>query len=462
MKLIFICLVLVALVFAQERQVDALFAAYNSPSKAGCAVGIIRGGQLIYAKGFGSANIEHRIPITADTAFDIASVSKQFTALSIALAAQDGLLSLSDPVTKYIPELKVSATIKQVVHHLAGFKDYVDLHNLKGDGLVFTPQSTIDLMSRQSTLFDAGRRFEYSNTGYFLLSVIIERATGKTMSQYAKENIFDKLGMKDTQFYNDHRKLVPNRAMPYRVKNSVYRYEQIQLDHTGDGAIITTVNDWLKYEQNWFNNKLGRQPGQLNAQLLELGRRNDGKVTDYAFGLTLDEYNGMSTIEHDGSWGGFTSEFIRFPKERFAVVIFSNDRDMKADLSLKIADLYLRDSFTKLSVNKTIHRYSRKMIEPSMLSTSITPNANEYAGFYCSEEIGTTWEILNQNGKLVLNLRNWAPVNFVVRADGRYTTDHIFTGSFKMSGGQVTSMEVTDDEIGTLVFNRLPGKPQCY
>lgn len=217
------------------------------------------------------------------------------------LASQEGYFDLNDQVNKYLPEIKQKLTIKNLIHHLGGLKDYVDLHILAGEGLYYTPERTLELISRQNKIFEAGDKFDYSNTGYFLLSMIIQRTTRISLTEFAKEHIFDKLGMNNTQFYDNQKRIVKNRASPYQYKNG-WMLDHIYLDHTGDGALITCVSDWLKYEKNWYKNKLGRQTDKVIPQLLELGRRNDGKLINYAFGIMIDEYRGLRLITHAGSW----------------------------------------------------------------------------------------------------------------------------------------------------------------
>ena len=205
-----------------NRWVDSIFAPYSSTSSPGCAVGVVRDGQLAFAKGYGMADLEHDTPITPSTRFYIASLSKQFTAMSIVLLAQEGRLSLDDWVRRWVPQVPsfgAPITLRQLLHHTSGLRDYFTLLALSGwpsDGLLTEPQF-IDLVSRQKNLnFTPGDEFLYSNTGYALLAMVVERASGQSLRDYAADHIFKPLGMTHTEFRDDHTAAdsAPGRRIP--------------------------------------------------------------------------------------------------------------------------------------------------------------------------------------------------------------------------------------------------------
>jgi CubicO group peptidase (beta-lactamase class C family) len=201
--------------------VDEVFSDLTKPGSPGCALAVYRDGKIIYAKGYGLANIEENVAITPQTVFDIGSTSKQFTAASILLLEKQGKLSVNDDVRKYIPELPAygqKVTILQLLNHTSGLRDYLTLMELAGINIdsVTTDADALALITRQKALnFAPGSEWLYSNTGFFLLSVIVQRASGKTLREFAAENIFGPLDMTHTQYRDSHTALIANRAMAY-------------------------------------------------------------------------------------------------------------------------------------------------------------------------------------------------------------------------------------------------------
>src|SRR6266704_4238934 len=211
---------------AIQRKVDQVFAAYDKPDSPGCALGVVRDGTFIYKKGYGAASLELRVALTPASVFYMGSVSKQFTAASVALAAEQGFLSLDDDIRKYVPEIPSYGspiTLREMLHHTSGFRDILTLLFLAGRNSedIRPTNELLDLLSRQKALnYQPGDEFLYSNTNYFLMSVVIQRATGKPMSQFAEENIFKPLGMVQTRFYDDHTVVLPGRVPAYAPRSS--------------------------------------------------------------------------------------------------------------------------------------------------------------------------------------------------------------------------------------------------
>src|SRR5262245_20501624 len=204
-----------------KAQVDRVFAGLDRPDSPGCALGVVHKGKLAYEKGYGQANLEQNIPITPSTVFYIASASKQFTAASIALLARQNKLALDDDIRKYLPELptyEASVTIRQLIHHTGGIPDYLELLGYAGQRLddIHTEDEILELLSRQKSLgFKPGDQFLYSNSGYFLLGMIVKRVSGKPLAQFAEDFIFNPLGMTRSRFHDSRTRLVKNRAQGY-------------------------------------------------------------------------------------------------------------------------------------------------------------------------------------------------------------------------------------------------------
>jgi CubicO group peptidase (beta-lactamase class C family) len=338
---------------APQRAVDAVFAAYDKPDSPGCAVGVVRDGKFLYARGYGMANLEYGIPLSSKTVFDIGSTSKQFTAASILLLQQQGKLSLDDDIRKWVPEIPAyqkPVTIRHLLHHTSGLRDYLTLMSLAGTNFdsVTTDDDALSLIVRQKALnFTPGDEFLYSNSGYFLLSVIVKRASGKSLRAFAVENIFGPLGMKSTHYHDDHTQIVPNRATAYGPgEKSGFVIDMSGFEQTGDGAVYTTVEDLLQWDQNFYQPKVGGP--ELIEQLQITGALNSGEKIVYARGLNVTTYKGLKKVSHGGSWAGYRAELLRFPQKKFSVICLCNlGSTNPSSLAQKVADVYLANEYAK-------------------------------------------------------------------------------------------------------------------
>lgn len=332
-----------------RAKVDAVFSEYARADSPGCALGVFRDGRIAYAKGYGMANLELDVPIGPGTVFDLGSTSKQFTAACIVLLAQEGKLSLDDDVRKYLPEIPdygPTITIRHLIHHTSGIRDYLALMSLAGvdfDG-VTTEEDALALIARQKELnFAPGEEHLYSNSGYFLLGVIVKRASGKTLAQFARERIFEPLGMKHTHFHDDHTRIVPGRATGYaRRREGGFRIAMSGFEQTGDGAVMTTVGDLLAWDRNFYESRVGG-PSMIR-ELLTPGTLNTGEKLNYAFGLNLGEHRGLKTVSHGGSWAGYRAELLRFPDHNLSVACLCNLAGANPGrLARQVAEIYLGD-----------------------------------------------------------------------------------------------------------------------
>jgi CubicO group peptidase (beta-lactamase class C family) len=331
-----------------QRKVDKVFAAYDKPDSPGCALGVVRDGEFVYKKGYGEGSLELGVPLTTQSVFYMGSVSKQFTAASVVLAAEQGYLSLDDDVRKYVPEIPSYGkpiTLRQMLHHTSGFRDILGLLLLAGrnfEDIHPTPE-LLDLLSRQKALnYMPGDEYLYSNTNFFLFSVIIKRATGKPLSQFAEANIFKPLGMTHTRFYDDHSVVVPGRVPAYEpLPNGGFRIDwSTNFDKIGDGGLMSSVDDLLLWDRNFYANKLGK--GTLLEEMQSQGVLNNGKQIEYALGLTISTYRGLPIVEHGGALFGYRTELLRFPQQKFSVITLCNiGTSNPGRLSYQVADLYL-------------------------------------------------------------------------------------------------------------------------
>ena len=335
----------------EPKAVDAIFAKYDHTNTPGCAVGVFRNGQTIYGRGYGMAELNQGIPITTSTSFYIASTSKQFTAMSIALLAERGTISLDDPVRKWVSELPALAdkvTIRNLVHHTSGIRDYLGLWGLSGRSFAdeIPEEVALDLIVRQRALdFEPGSRYSYSNSGYFLLSQVVKRASGRTLREFAEANIFGPLGMSETRWHDNNTEIVPRRAEGYQpAAGGGFEIVRTSFALVGDGGLLTTIRDLAKWDENFFGNRLGARGAGLIDQVTTPGRLNSGEIQTYAFGLSPHQYRGQAIVEHGGSFIGFRAQLLRFPVQHFSVAVLCNDYTAQPErMAEQVADLYLAD-----------------------------------------------------------------------------------------------------------------------
>ncbi len=338
--------------------IDKVFAGIDVASEPGCAAGVIHQGEYIHKKAYGLGNLEYRQPLTSASVFRMGSVSKQFTAMAIAILAERGDLDLDADVHTYLPDLMDyghKVTVRQMVHHIAGMGDYDHPAFNKPDGSEFRfgdeDYATIDefyaMVAKADLVHEPGSRYDYSNLGYFLMAHVVESVSGMTLRQFAEAEIFGPLGM-DRSFFNDNvDQVIPNRAYGYRkLEDGTWEVYMTNLDFVGDGGVFTTLDDFIKWDQNFYDNQLGKggpalikmveTPHPDTIEITEEGPRN----VHYAFGLRTDEINGEYMIGHGGSWQAFTTTYNRYPELELSIVVMCNSNEMSAyDTSAEVGKL---------------------------------------------------------------------------------------------------------------------------
>lgn len=391
---------------SRSEKVDKVFAQWDKPDSPGCELAVIKDGQIVYKRGYGMANLEHNIPLSPASIMDTGSVSKQFTAMAIALLAEQGKLSLDDDVRKYLPEIpsyEAPITIRHLIHHTSGIRDYLTLMSIAGmrDDDYYVDGEVVSLLARQKALnFRPGSEFLYSNSGYFLLSQIVKRASGKTLREFADENMFKPLGMTRTKFYDDHNEIVKNRAASYVPRRGGgFQIAATTLDMVGDGNVFTCVEDLSLWDQNFYHNKLGKGGQELINQVLTTGTLNSGEKIDYAFGLVIGEYRGLRIVEHGGAFVGYRAMTMRFPDQRFSVVLQCNLGTMNpSNLARRVADIYLADQFKAEA--RGAQKPEAKFIElPEQ-------DLKDKAGAYRNQINGVIWKLYVKDGKLFADVPN--------------------------------------------------------
>jgi len=334
---------------ATRARVDAVFARWDTSTTPGCALGIYREGEIVYTKGFGMSNLEHGIPIQPDSIFHIASISKQFTDMCVALLASEGVFDVDDDIRLYVPEVPdfgPTITIRHLIHHVSGLRDQWSLLELAGwreEDLV-TEADVMDLVMRQTALnFTPNDEYLYSNTGYTLLSMIVRRVSGKTLREFCQERIFGPLEMTRTHFQDDHSEIVKGRTQAYEPrKKGGYRISIPEFDVVGTTSLFTTVEDLAKWDRNFSTVQVGGP--EVIAQIQTPGTFNNGKQMSYAWGLVEDTYRGARQIGHGGSDHGYRADYSRFPDFGFTVTCLSNVSDSNPHvLTQRVTDAVLGD-----------------------------------------------------------------------------------------------------------------------
>jgi CubicO group peptidase (beta-lactamase class C family) len=383
----------------RAREVNQLFAMFDKPGSPGCSVGLIRDGKFVYKGSFGYASLELGVPLTPASVFYLGSVSKQFTAASIVLAAEQNQLALDDDVRKYLPELPEYVrpiTLRQMLHQTSGFRDFLDLVFISGRNAadLASPAEILKLIARQKGLNNVpGDEWVYSNSNYFLLGEVIRRATGKSLAQYAAENIFQPLGMTHTLFYDDNTLVVPNRVAAYDPgPEATFLVDwSTTYDIVGGGGLMSSVDDLLAWDRNFYANKLGK--GTLPIELQSHGVLNNGNQIDYALGLSLGDYRGLPIVEHNGALFGYHSAYLRFPQQRLSVIVLCNHASAGPEgLARKIADLYLAPDF--------------KPATNTLAPASDLPDPGAFTGTYLDPHTKTLYTFTADRG----NLMAWGAV----------------------------------------------------
>ncbi|HMA23129.1 MAG: serine hydrolase domain-containing protein [Gemmatimonas sp.] len=417
------------------RRIDAVFARYPADAP-GCALGVFQNGRIALAKGYGLANVEYGIPITPHTPFIMGSVSKQFTAATIALLVEQGRISLGDDVRKYVPELPdygKRVTIDNLVHHTSGIRDFWALYEAAGTRLDdgYTVDDILSLAARQRHLnFDPGAEYNYSNTGYVLLGVIVQRVTGKTLRQFAAEQIFTPLGMSTSHFHDDHNQPVRGRAFAYSpVVGGGWRINVWNNDVVGQGGLMTTVEELQKWDENFYTGAVGGR-GFL-ARQLERGKLNDGTTLTYAFGLEVASYRGVPLVEHSGSTGGYRTDITRFPSLHTSVVTMCNVSTADAvTLAHRVADVVLGGRFTQPVPAATTRAGARQTGSTVALGDR---ERSALVGRYYSDELSATYDVAAVGGALVLR-RGRAALDTLRAVDARTFRAGGITLHFTASG----------------------------
>lgn len=424
------------------KQIDNIFAEWDKPDSPGCSLVITQDNEIVYQRGYGYAQLEYDIPITPDTVFHVASVSKQFSAMAIALLNADGRVDLDASVRKYIPELADFGhliTVRHLVHHVSGLRDHWELVRAAGWRMddVITTEHLLKMVFRQRELnFEPGSEYVYSNSGYTLMAEIVRRVTGQTLREFTDERIFKPLGMTNTHFHDDHEEIVKQRAYSYKPnlaggwKKSVLSYANV-----GATSLFTTARDLSKWLANFSHGKVGGQG------VLELVQKpfiaNDGKTIPYGFGLMFADHMGWQEIGHSGADAGFRSWCGRVEPHGLGVVILANyATSVPRELARRVAEVMLADVAVKPESEK------------------VETNTAEFMGTYLVQFFGKKLTITKDGEQLVAQFEGQEAEKLCYQANAKYEAKDARVSFGKAEDGHPTC---TWEQRGiNMIAKRLP------
>ena len=405
--------------------IDAVFADWDLPRSPGCALAVARDGTLLYSRGYGYANLDYDIPITPQTLFDVASVTKQFSAASLTMLALDGKVSLDDDVRRWLPELPVyqsPITLKHMLYHTSGLRDYLTLFPLSGrtDYYPISHDQILNMMSRQNDLvFMPGDQYVYSNTAYMLVAQVIERVSGKSLGKFTREHIFEPLGMENSLMYENLEEIIPNRAIGYG-RDAAGRLRIVHnsnFDVAGDGQLYTTMADLLR----WDNYLHGAKPPAIHSLMLTEGVLNNGDRIGYAQGISLQEYRGLRTVGHGGSSWGFRTALVRFIQPGLSIAVSCNSDDAApGKLAQRVADHYLANELAPEIANKASDTGRQNKNTFTKPISVLSSDYSAFSGSFFSRELDAIYRFSDIDNVLTVRIEQEPAINIVPVGDNLF------------------------------------------
>lgn len=401
------------------ERIRECFSPWHNDSSPGCALGVFSNGEVILQEGFGMASLEYDVAIGPQTVFRVASTSKQFTAACLLVLSRRGVLDLDADLRKWLPEMPAHyapVRLRHLLYHTSGIRDYIALIHLPG----MEPREWDDeerilqLLSRQRELnFPPGERFMYSNSGYFLLGLIMERASGCSLRELADQLIFAPLRMTATHFHDDHREVVRRRAQGYSsLDEGGFQLDMTISEIVGDGGAFTTITDMFQWYRGLREDVIAGGEG-FTEQLVFPGKLNNGLATIYAAGLFVSVYRGERLISHPGAFAGFRSEMLWFPEADFCVVCLANRTDLPAAvMARRVADLCLKD--------RLVGGDSEAVPVKSFFADFVVPPISTRTGVFRNLVTGNIWELTAEDGRLKAEEAGGDTHNLVPAGPGRF------------------------------------------
>lgn len=387
---------------AQIARIDSIFQPLASPLGPGCALGVSHRDAVVLEAAWGSAELEHRIPITATTIFEAGSVSKQFTAAAVLLLALEGKLSLDDDIRRHVPELPAydaPITIRHLIHHTSGLKDWGAIASIGGwprGSRIYTHAHVLQILARQPTLnYAPGAEYLYSNSNYNLLAIIAERVSGERLPALTKRLIFDPLGMTRTSWRDDFQRLVPGRAQAYGRGPEGWRLVMPNENVYGNSSLLTTVGDLLTWSANAAHMRVGGEAFQRLQQAR--GVLTSGDTITYAGGIQLLSHRGQPEVSHSGATAGYRAYLARYPDSGWAVALLCNSASANPTLLARdVADVLHGLPPRRPAAPAPTTQLAGRALAPAA--------AQALVGTYHSDEADVTVRVELLDGRLVLRI----------------------------------------------------------
>lgn len=454
-----------------STKIDSTFASYNTTTP-GVAVMVIKDGQVVFNKGYGMADLSNNIPVTSKTVFNLASVSKQFTAFAIYLLENDGLLSFEDDIRKYLPEIPVyekPIRIRHLMSHTSGLRDQGALASIAGNYIgadLNTVEQNLKLLSHQKGLnFLPGTVFSYSNTNYVFLAEIVHRVSKKTFAEFVKEKIFKPLGMSSTLVWDDYSMVVKNKADSYERTGDRYRYKALIESNAGASNLLTTAEDLVKWVLNFDNPVVGNkkmieafnQPSLLDDGSKVIFRIIGADTIFHAKGQNISKDKG-SYMGFGGHTAGFRIFLGRYPLHKLAVVQLSNDEDNeKLGGRWDIADYFIEPAPVE---------QIQPVAAPAAPNVAVTEPANHttalsaFTGNYFSDELEATYHIGVKDDKLVMKHKRLYDLVLKRIGEHKFSGSGPYTFAFEISfikddTGMVTGFSISNFGVKNLQFQKI-------
>jgi CubicO group peptidase (beta-lactamase class C family) len=447
----------------QIARVDAIFEPWNGADGPGAAVAVTRNGRTIFSKGYGSAQLEYRIPISPVTVFHVASVSKQFATFAVALLEREGALSWDDELRDHLPETPDFGrriTLRHLATHTSGVRDQWELLAMAGWRLddVITREQILAMMSRQRELnFEPGTEYLYSNMGYSLLAEVVERASGMGFGEFLEERVFLPLGMHRTHVHADHTMIVPDRAYSYApLGNGEWRKAVLSYANQGATSLFTTAEDLARWIAEMEEPRVGdralwdgmRRPGSLDS----------GDGLPYALGLSVSNHRGLRTVGHGGADAGFRSNLLHFPDEGLGVVVLGNAASFNAGAAARrVAEVFLEDRMDPSPLPEVDG--DRADNGDGVGLEELSPSELEaFEGIYYSPELETLYRVELDEGELVLKHHRHPALSLRPLGGDRFLSSAWFMRTLQFArdaDDRVEGFRVSGGRVRNLLFVRV-------
>jgi CubicO group peptidase (beta-lactamase class C family) len=468
-----------------NSRVDAVFTRYNSRETPGCAVGVAQGGTPVLAKAYGMADLEREVAATPATIYEAGSVSKQFTATAIILLAQQGKLKLTDDVRKYIPEIPdygTPITIRHLMTHTSGLRDWGNVAGIAGWGRsvrTHTHAHVLDILSRQRALnFTPGAEYSYSNSGYNVQAVIVERVSGLSLAEFSKQHIFEPLGMKSTQWRDDYTRIVKGRSIAYTARGTGFAIDHPIENVYGNGGLLTTVGDLLLWNEN-LNDGATLGGKAYVEEMHRQGILNNGTTIAYASGLQVGTLRGVKSVTHTGSTSGYRAFLARYPDQKVSVAILCNLGAVNpGTVGNQVAEIFLGNALQVAGAggrgrgaaatdDSTATPPARGGQPPRGGGASaggrgappgVPPVLMAYAGEFYSPDAETTLIVAVEGGQLIARRRPATRIALTSQAERDVFSAGAGLGTVRFirdASGKVTQLSVRQDRVYDLRFDRV-------